>query len=476
MMKVIVLFAGLILLVSCKGGSGDSSGEKIAMIKSQLEQISADDGFSGAVLVAQDDAVLFEKAYGYANLAHGVPNKLDTKFGIASMGKMFTAVAIMQLKEQGDLHLTDKVGDILPNYPNATVRDSVTVSQLLEHTSGLTDFFNDKFEHRAKHTVRVLSDYFEFFKDDSLLFSPGTQFSYSNAGYIVLGMIIEELAGMNYHDYVQRHVFLPAGMQNTDCYETDASIKDLAEGYIKKDEHGVWRTSTYMKGARGSSAGGAYSTLHDLFNFSRALKEHVLISSESLDLMVSDENRNGYGCGFSLDTFNDITVYGHNGGAHGVSAELDIYRDPNFVVVTLSNRGALDGWVDVRSMIRKELAGSTDETDKYLGSKALLVIYEADGYEAALGKLKTMGGVVSEKYLMNAANKYRDAKQFEKAIELLRILVVSIPDSWYCYSILADTYLEAGYKVLAIENYQESLKLEPKNEWAIEKLKLLEER
>ena len=199
-----------------------------------------------------------------------------------------------------------------------------------------------------------------------------------------------------------------------------------------------------------------------------------MISEESLKLMVADENRDSYGYGFSLNKFNEIDVYGHNGGAHGVSAELDIYKNLDYVVVTLSNRGALDGWVDVRSMIRKTLAGSTKETDKYLGSKELIEIYEAEGYEAAFTKLKTLEENVSEKYLMDAANKYREAKQFDKAIDLLKILVTGIPDSWYCFSILADTYLEAGNEKLAIENYNKSLKLEPKNEWAIEKLAMLE--
>lgn len=473
-MKNISLYLLVVLLGSCQVSQEKSATEKIAEIESQLENFASNDGYSGTVLVAQNENVLFEKAYGFANLAHKVPNKTNTKFGIASMGKMFTAVAIMQLKKKGKLSLESKVGDILPKYPNAAVRDSVTIEQLLVHTSGLTDFFNDKFEHRAKHTVRTLADYFDFFKDDELLFSPGNKFSYSNAGYIVLGMIIEELSGENYYKYVKENIFLPAGMENTDYYETDMSIENLAEGYIKKNENGIWKTSTYMKGARGSSAGGAYSTTEDLFKFATALKNNTFISARTLELMVSDENQDNYGFGFSLNKFNDTEVYGHNGGAHGVSAELDIYENLDYVVVTLSNRGALDGWVDVRSTIRKTLAGSTEETDKYLGSKELIEIYEVDGYDAAFAKLKTLEENVSEKYLMDAANKYREAKQFNKAIDLLKILVTGIPDSWYSFSILADTYLEAGNKKLAIKNYHKSLKIEPKNEWAIEKLVMLE--
>ena len=181
---------------------------------------------------------------------------MDTKFDFASMGKMFTATAIMQLKEKGLLNLEDKVVNVLPDYPNESVRNSVTVHQLLNHTSGLTDFFNEKFEHTAKHTVRNLEDYLSFFKDDSLMFQPGTKFSYSNAGYIVLGMMIEKLSGQNYYDYVKEHIFLPLEMYSTDYYSTDSSVENMAEGYVNRDKNNIWQTNVYMKGARGSSAGG----------------------------------------------------------------------------------------------------------------------------------------------------------------------------------------------------------------------------
>lgn len=474
MMKKIALYLGVVLLFSCHPLAENPSEAKLAEIEERLENMAAQDGYSGTVLMAKNGEVLLKKAYGFAHIGHGVPNAIDTKFGIASMGKMFTAVAIMQLREQGKLRLQDKVGDILGDYPNTTVRDSVTIEQLLVHTSGLTDFFNDEFEFRAKHTVRTLADYFSLFQNDTLLFSPGSRFSYSNAGYIVLGMVIERLSGANYYDYVKSHIFGPAGMVNTDNYETDASIENLAEGYIKKDTNGIWKTNTYMKGARGSSAGGAYSTAEDLLKFALALKNESLISAESLALMISDTGQNGYGHGFGLHTFNGQQVYGHNGGAHGVSAELDIYKETDYIVVTLSNRGPLDGWVDVRSMIRETLAGATDETKKYLGSKALIEIYENEGYEAALTHLRSMDGTISERYLMDAANTYREAKAYDKAIDLLELLVVGIPDSWYCFSILADTYLEAGNKEQAIKNYHKSLDLDPKNQWAIEKLEGLE--
>src|SRR5690606_18425429 len=151
----------------------------IPEIKKSLAHLSQKDGYSGVVLIAKDNEILLEEVYGYANLGFKAPNNMVTKFNFASMGKMFTATAIMQLKEKGLLNLEDKVGKILPEYPNESVRNSVTVHQLLNHTSGLTDFFNEKFERTAKHTVRNLEDYLSFFKGDSLMFQPGTKFGYS---------------------------------------------------------------------------------------------------------------------------------------------------------------------------------------------------------------------------------------------------------------------------------------------------------
>ncbi|MET2985128.1 serine hydrolase [Aureibaculum conchae] len=473
-MKNTLLIILILIVTSCKLNQNNLVNNEVTEIEKKLLEISNNDGYSGTVLIAKDNKILFQKAYGYANLAHKVPNKMETKFGIASMSKMFTAVAIMQLKEQDKLNLDDTVGKILPNYPNKTVRDSVTIHQLLTHTSGLSDFFNDEFEFKAKHTVRSLKDYFDFFKDDSILFTPGSQFSYSNAGYVVLGLIIEELSDKDYYNYVREHIFVPTNMNDTDNYETDSSIDNLAEGYIKKGENNVWKTSTYMKGAKGSSAGGGYTTANDLFNFSIALKNNTLISEESFALMTSSDYGNNYGYGFGLNNFNDTEVYGHNGGAHGVSAELDVYKDKGYTVVTLSNRSALNGWVEVRSFIRKTLAGATSETDMYLNSEELVSIYKTQGYDAALTKSESLQDKLSERYIMDAASKYRDAKDHNKAIDLLKIVVARFPESFFGFSILADTYLDKGNKELAIENYKKSLKLEPKNTWAIEKLETLE--
>ena len=187
-------------------------------------------------------------------------------------------------------------------------------------------------------------------------------------------------------------------------------------------------------------------------------------------MMLSDNQNNGYGLGFSLDKFNEEKVYGHNGGAQGVSAEMDIYPKSGYVAITLSNRGALDGWVEVRTIVRQAIAGPTDETDRYLGTMDLIGICNDKGFNEAFKKMMEMDGNVSDQLLSDDADEYRNKKQYGKAIGLLKLLVANSPESWFPVSILADVYKDAGQKELAIENYNKSIKLNPENGWAKERL------
>ena len=161
-----------------------------------------------------------------------IPNRLDTKFNLGSMNKMFTAVCIAQLVEQGKLAYDDKIDKYLSDYPNSDAARKVTIHHLLTHTSGLGDFFNDKW--RAKQfRVKKVREYFPFFAEEKLKFEPGSKWSYSNAGFMVLGAIVEQVAGQDYFEYVREHVYKPAGMVNTDAFELDHDVPNLAIGYTQ---------------------------------------------------------------------------------------------------------------------------------------------------------------------------------------------------------------------------------------------------
>lgn len=331
-----------------------SGPELVRQIETFMGKLAALDAFSGTLLVAKDGRPIFKRAYGLASKAYKVPNRIDTKLNIASTTKMFTAVSIFQLIEQGKLSLDDTVGKILPDYPNKKVAEKVTIHHLLSHSSGLGDYHGAKYICR-KGILRQSRDYFPLFADQPLSFEPGKRMQYSNAGYVLLGAIIEEVSGENYFEYVRKHIFKPAGMASTDFYETDIDTPNLATGYTnfidKGDDYfefhlGQRRNTSLTIGAKGSSQGGAFSTAEDLLRFSLALRGHKLLSAKSFDLITMPKfffRKYGsddvyYGYGFELQNINGKRVVGHGGGDLGISSGIRWYPDSgNYTFAVLSN-------------------------------------------------------------------------------------------------------------------------------------------
>jgi CubicO group peptidase (beta-lactamase class C family) len=260
------------------------------------------------------------------------------------MNKMFTAVAIAQLVEAGAVDWDDTVGRHLPDYPNARVRDEVTVEHLLTHSSGMGSHFTAEFMDASKLRFREPEDYLPLFVDEPLAFAPGSKFSYSNAGFFVLGLIVEAASGENYFDYVREHVYRPAGMLSTDSYDSDGTEPNLAMGYYVDD--GTLRENTLLHSVKGTPAGGGYSTVGDLLRFALALREGRLLSPATLARMTTwhrerglrDGVRRGYGYGFTLrETADGLRSFGHAGGFPGINGILEIYVDSPYVVAALAN-------------------------------------------------------------------------------------------------------------------------------------------
>jgi CubicO group peptidase (beta-lactamase class C family) len=312
-----------------------------------LEQASASDAFSGAVLVARNGQPIFKKAYGMANKSNSTPNNVDTKFDLGSMNKMFTAVAITQLVERGKLSFTDTVGKLLPDYPNKQVAEKVTVHQLLTHTSGMGSYFNGKFQANLNN-LKTVADYLPLFADEPLAFEPGSKWQYSNSGFVVLGLIIEKVSGQSYFDYVKEHIFKPAGMVNTDSYESDHDVSNLAIGYMNMGENGrpdpsaPRRPNTPMRALRGSPAGGGYSTVDDMLRFSVALQNHKLLSKKYTEIVTTGKvemagPERKYAYGFGEEMSNGRRIVGHNGGGPGIGTNFDMFPELGYTAVILGN-------------------------------------------------------------------------------------------------------------------------------------------
>lgn len=316
-------------------------------LNAYFDQATATDSFSGAVLIARNGEPIFKKAYGMANKANNRPNNVETKFDLGSMNKMFTAIAIAQLVERGKLSFTDTVGKLLPDYPNKAVAEKVTVHHLLTHTSGMGSYFNEKFMANLSN-MKTVADYLPLFVNDPLAFEPGAKWQYSNSGFTVLGAIIEKVSGQSYYDYVGEHIFKPAGMMNSDSYERDKEVPNLAIGYTKMGENGrpdpsaPRRPNSSMRPLKGSPAGGGYSTVEDLLRFSVALRDHKLLSQKYTEIITTGKVEMGtsgrkYGYGFGEEVSNGGRIFGHNGGGPGIGAHFDILPESGYVAVILGN-------------------------------------------------------------------------------------------------------------------------------------------
>ena len=309
-----------------------SDAEAAAAADEYLRGLASRDEFSGAVLLARNDAPFLEKAYGLAEREFKVPVTLETRFNLGSINKIFTKTAIGQLAAAGKLSLSDTIRKHLPRYGGAYA-DRVTILQLLNFSSGMGDIFGPKWDATPKEKLRSLGDYLPLFENDPLKFEPGTNHAYSNAGYIVLGLIIEAASGQDYFSYVRENIFRPAGMADTDSYASDDIVENRAVGYTKEGG-GRRRSNAFQRPARGSSAGGGYSTVRDLLKFGAALKAGKLVSPAYGAWILS----RGEGLPETAPPPGRVSgSLGVAGGSPGVNAALLIDADRGYTVVVLCN-------------------------------------------------------------------------------------------------------------------------------------------
>jgi CubicO group peptidase (beta-lactamase class C family) len=295
--------------------------------------------FSGTLLIARGPNVLLTMAGGEADRAFHVPNNIDTKFNLGSMNKMFTATAAARLVEQGRISFDDPISKYLDEtWLPKEVTDKVTVRHLITHTSGLGSYFNDAYQKSSRALFRKLDDYKPLIRDDRPAFPPGERFQYSNTGMFLLGVVIEEAAGEDYFEHIRKVIYRPAGMTNSDCYEMDYPVENLAIGYSPDWKSPYrWQNNLYKHVIKGGPAGGGFSTVKDLHKFAVALLAGKLVSKDMLQTLWTDYKGGDYGYGFTVAQGPGGKVVGHSGGFPGINSELDIYVDTGTIVAVMSN-------------------------------------------------------------------------------------------------------------------------------------------
>lgn len=318
-------------------------------IRAVLDRLVSVSDFSGCVTVLDRGETVFDECRGLADRSFNVPINHQTKFHVGSIGKMFTAVAIAQLVEAGKLSWNDTLAKRVPEYPDQATAKKVTVWELLHHTSGLGDFMvPEYFEHAQRYVNPV--DYLGLIARQPKVGGPGQGLSYSNAGYILLGRIIENVSGESYFDYIQRHVFDPAQMTSSGFDSEDEIVPGLAVGYYHDD--GVfsrtWKANWVQSVYKGSPAGGGYSTNADLLRFAEALHAGKLVKPATLAKMFDEEIPAGpgaIGAGIDERLAHGRHIRGHQGGVEGTTADLEMVWETGAAVALTSNEGPSQHWL-----------------------------------------------------------------------------------------------------------------------------------
>ncbi|WP_404450613.1 beta-lactamase family protein [Virgibacillus necropolis] len=307
-------------------------------------------GLSGVVYMKDGDDELFQSAYGYANRAEELPNNMNTRFGIASGCKLFTAIGICQLVDKGTLSFHTRLKDCLDiSFPNFD--ESITIHHLLTHSSGIPDYFDedemDDFEELWKeqptYLFRNLKDFLPMFQNHHMKFQPGEKFHYNNAGFIVLGLIIEKRTGLRFTDYIESEIFNRCGMKDSGYFSLDNLPKNTAYGYIDNDEDGTWRTNAFSIPIKGGADGGAFITAPDMMKLWEGLFNHELLSekctNELLQPLIAVKGDAYYGYGIWINKRNDtIFKYHVMGYDPGVSFHSSVYPDLGIKLVVPSNK------------------------------------------------------------------------------------------------------------------------------------------
>jgi len=317
--------------------------EMIEEIKRQVAKRAGEGNFSGVVLIAKDDKILLHVAHGLAERSFNVPNDRNTKFNLASVGKMFTATAIAQLVKQGKIAYDDKLIKHLPDFPQKSAAEKITIHQLLTHTAGMGTLFDSPGYERLRR-YRSSWDEVSAFADETLFFEPGTKWRYSNAGYVTLGAVIERVSGMNYIDYVRENIFKPLGMNDTDSYAHDEVVPNMSVLYVQSpdDPLGIepYVADYILAGYRGNGEGGGYSTSLDLLKFARSYRTGKLLGKEMQEIIAApktDEDGKGnnfWGYGVKQATVNGEIVRGHSGGGR---THLQMLWNSGYTVIVQTN-------------------------------------------------------------------------------------------------------------------------------------------
>ncbi len=451
----------VILLIVCYVSfsarlSAQTINEKIDEVIQKYVEL---DLFSGSVLLAKDGQILYSKAFGDANKSYQAKNTVETKFNIASMGKMFTGVSILRLEEQGKLNINDPVINYLKEFP---LGDEITIHHLLSHTSGLDNYMRHPDFRTSRNEYKNISQLLPLIYDQKLRFeTPGERFSYSNSGMIILGAIIETLTGQSYSDYITQNILKPAGMNDTAMKFGDEVVTNRATGYTKSIS-GKYSNNHFI-GTSPFPDGGILSTVGDLLKFDQALYGTVLINESSKEKMFK-ALKVPYGLAFQVEERQGNKVVGHSGGMPGYSSYFSRYLKDRYTIAVLSNYDFIAR--NVVHYIEYILYG---EDYKLPRPRLNQFVYNHMDEINALPSLTDISDFIKKDYSLDhpqslnlVAYEFLHEGEKDFAIKLFQLNVRLFPEDANVYNSLGEAYEENEEYEPALKNYEKAVEIAKK--------------
>ncbi len=475
--KISIKFlAAVIFSVSCLQAYSQDKVQKIDALANTYFELGQ---FNGSVLVAEDGKIIYNKGFGSADFENKIPNNEDTKFRLASVTKQFTATLIMQLVEKGKIKLDGKLTDYLPYY-RKDVGDKITINQILSHTAGLANYTNNqKFMQEQTGNKVTPKEFVLKYCSEELIFEPGTSWEYSNSGYFILGLVIEEVTGKTYEENLQENILTPLGMTNSGYEHSDKVYENKAKGYTSS--FGEYKPARFLDMTIPYSAGSIYSTTADMFKWDQALYGENILSAASKEKMFTPVlNNYGYGWQIIEQPLGDkkLKVITHSGGIFGFNSLETRLVDDNKYVMVLNNfeSGNLN---QLTLGIVSILYGMEPGKPKKSAAEVLSVIIKEKGIDDAIvefEKLKENKDEyrVSEREMNQLGYILLQDGKTKESLGVFKMNVDMYPESFNVYDSYGEALASAGDKDNAIKNYKKSLELNPDNESGKQMLKKLE--
>lgn len=430
-------------------------------IEEMLQKHVALGQFSGTVLLAKEGKIVYAKAFGDANKSYSIKNNIDTKFNIASMGKMFTGVSIMQLHERGMLNINDPVIKHLKDFP---LGEKITIFHLLSHTSGVGSYMRHPDYRSNRHGYKTINDLLPIIYAQKMEFTtPGKRFAYSNSGMVLLGAVIERVTGQSYTEYITKNIFKPIQMNNTAMRFGDEVVQNRATGYMKSIS-GKFQNNYFLSSSPYPD-GGILSTVGDMLKFDQALYNSSLINETSKKKMFK-ALKVTYGLAFQVENRQGNLVVGHSGGMPGFSSYFSRYLKDKYTIIVLSNYDMI-----ARNIVHYIEDILYNKEYQLPRERLRFFIYNNKNKIEAFKKFEDIANYITKnKYSLRhpqrlnmIAYEFVRENDIEFAIKLFKLNAHLFPNEANMYDSLGEAYEKNKQYDLALKNYEKAVELAKKH-------------